>query len=61
MKRWCNNVDWSLESVLPNINNKAYNNQPESKFDPSKILNFRPGIEGIEKWHFKESNKVWLP
>ena len=21
MKRWCNNVDWSLESVLLNINN----------------------------------------
>ena len=21
MKRWCNNVDWSLESVFLNINN----------------------------------------
>ena len=21
MKHWCNNVDWSLESVLLNINN----------------------------------------
>ena len=21
MKRWCNNVDWSLESVCLNINN----------------------------------------
>ena len=24
MKRWCNNVDWSLESVLQNSNNVGY-------------------------------------
>ena len=23
MKRWCNNVDWSLESGLLNINNRG--------------------------------------
>ena len=38
MKRWCNNVDWSLESVLLNIIIIAYGGrEPESQFDSSKF------------------------
>ena len=57
MKRWCNNVDWSLENCILNVNN----NEGDSKrvwvgdplFDDSKrVWVGDPLFEYFEEGHF---------
>ena len=58
MKHWCNNVDWSLESVLPNINNGLVANQLQFAF--LKYLISAPSIEGIENDILEEANAMMV-
>ena len=52
MKRWCNNVDWSLESVCLNINNSG---------DSKRIWVGDPLFEYFEEGHFLFLEMVGSP
>ena len=56
MKRWCNNVNWSLDSVLLNII-IIVKWTSRIEFDSLKYLIFTPQYSGIEIDILREANQ----